>query len=372
MLRKAVKSALIICNVTIALLLVIGCYGSYIGEGKYWTLGLLTLASVYFFILLFGFFVFWLFVKPIYTLIGLVTFFICWSPIHNMIQFRLSSDFNYKKNPSDIRVMSWNVEHFCINENKTHPEKKYQMIQLINQLEPDVACFQEMVASDSFFTAIDFVPDFEKNMNMHHSYYAFNKKLDFDKQHHFGIIIFCRYPIFNKHTYAYDDKRYNSTFQSADFVKNGDTFRIFNIHLQSLRLTKENRTYLEDPAYSDESDWKESKSILTKFRTGFYKRHVQIDRIKETIDKSPYPVILCGDFNDVPNSYAYNKINSDFTNAFFEKGSGIGNTFDGISPTLRIDNIFSDKRLEVVQYLRIRKKLSDHFPVVADLSYNKN
>lgn len=372
MFRKTFKTTLILCNAILAVLLIAGCYGSYIGNGLYWMLGLLTLASIYFFVLLFGFFIFWLFVKPSYTLISIFTFVICWTPLHNMVQFRLSPNFDYTKKEADIRVVSWNVEHFCINENKTHPEKKYQMMKLINDLMPDVACFQEMVGSDNFFDAINYVPEFEKTLNMQHSYYSYNPKLDFDKKHHFGIIIFSKYELFNKKTYSYDNNRYNSTFQSADFEKNGDTFRIFNIHLQSLRLSKENRTYLEDPSNSDESDWNESKSILSKFKKGFYKRHVQIDRIKETIDKSPFPVILCGDFNDVPNSYAYNKINTDYTNAFTEKGSGIGNTFDGISPTLRIDNIFFDDRFKVDQYVREKRKLSDHFPVIADLSFNKN
>ena len=54
-------------------------------------------------------------------------------------------------------------------------------------------------------------------------------------------------------------------------------------------------------------------------------------------------------------------------NVFVEKGSGLGRTFTGISPVLRIDNIFVDNKFEVQQFLRIPKKLSDHFPIIADL-----
>jgi endonuclease/exonuclease/phosphatase family metal-dependent hydrolase len=97
------------------------------------------------------------------------------------------------------------------------------------------------------------------------------------------------------------------------------------------------------------------------------KRKIQSDRIREAIDQSPYPVIVCGDFNDVPNSYAYGTIGKGLKNAFVERGAGIGRTFYGISPTLRIDNIFADARCNIVQYVRIRKELSDHFPIIADL-----
>ena len=56
-------------------------------------------------------------------------------------------------------------------------------------------------------------------------------------------------------------------------------------------------------------------------------------------------------------------------NAFVAKGAGIGNTYAGISPTLRIDNIFVDPRFDVQQYCRIKRKLSDHYPIVTDLKY---
>ena len=86
------------------------------------------------------------------------------------------------------------------------------------------------------------------------------------------------------------------------------------------------------------------------------------------MNESPYKVIICGDFNDVPNSYAYNTIGKGLKNAYAEKGSGIGRTFASISPTLRIDNIFVDKKLQVEQFARIKKKLSDHFPIIADVT----
>ncbi|MBK7121790.1 MAG: hypothetical protein IPH68_02690 [Chitinophagaceae bacterium] len=58
-------------------------------------------------------------------------------------------------------------------------------------------------------------------------------------------------------------------------------------------------------------------------------------------------------------------------NAFVEKGSGLGRTFSGISPVLRIDNIFVDEEMEVLQFNLIKKKLSDHFPIIADVQLVK-
>jgi endonuclease/exonuclease/phosphatase family metal-dependent hydrolase len=79
-------------------------------------------------------------------------------------------------------------------------------------------------------------------------------------------------------------------------------------------------------------------------------------------------VIVCGDFNDVPNSYAYQTIGENLQNVFAKKGVGIGRTFSFISPTLRIDNIFVADKIEVLQYQRIPKFLSDHYPIMADIA----
>jgi endonuclease/exonuclease/phosphatase family metal-dependent hydrolase len=228
-----------------------------------------------------------------------------------------------------------------------------------------------MVASDSFPSAINYLPYFMDRLNMSDYHYSFNRKLDFDGKHHFGIIIFSKYPIINKQTVTDHPNDYNSTFQYVDIVKNEDTFRVFNIHLQSLKFTNDNRKYIEDPSIENENDIKESKNVIKKFKTGFLKRKTQSERIRQEMEKSPYPVIVCGDFNDVPNSYSYKTIGSGMKNAFTEKGSAIGRTFYSISPTLRIDNIFVDKRFDVEQYISVKKKLSDHFPIIADVKLEK-
>lgn len=126
--------------------------------------------------------------------------------------------------------------------------------------------------------------------------------------------------------------------------------------------------YIDNPSMESDDDLQKSKSIVAKLKKGFIRRQVQADRIREEIEKSPYPVIVCGDFNDVPNSYAYETIGKGLQNAFEKKGAGLGRTFSGIAPTLRIDNIFIDNRYQVEQYVRIKKKLSDHFPIITDIT----
>lgn len=370
-IRRFTKRFCIGLNTGIALCFLLGSYGSVFNPSQYWFTGFFALVSFYLFILLIAFLLFWIFTKPPFVLISITTILLAWVPLKHLVKFRLSSNFNMQKQPAAIRAMSWNVEHFDILEHKSHPERKQEMLEMINKYQPDIACFQEMVGSDSLASAINYIPAFLSRLEMKDYHYSYNRKLDFDGKHHFGIITFSKFPIINKQTISFPPNDYNSIFQYTDVVKDSDTFRVFNVHLQSLKLSGDNLKYIDDPSIKDESDIKKSKNIIAKFKIGFLKRHIQSDRIKKEIAKSPYPVIVCGDFNDVPNSYAYDRIGKGLQNAFAEKGNGIGRTFYGISPTLRIDNIFADRRFHVTQYVRVKKKLSDHFPIIADLYYNK-
>ena len=160
---------------------------------------------------------------------------------------------------------------------------------------------------------------------------------------------------------------YNATFQYIDVLKNNDTIRVFNIHLQSLKFTQANLNYLDNAGLHSDSNITESKSIISKIKAGFIKRSSQANFIKDEINHSPYPVIVCGDFNDVPNSYAYETIGAGLQNAFVKKGYGFARTFSTISPTLRIDNIFANNDFTITQFTRVNKLLSDHFPIIADL-----
>jgi endonuclease/exonuclease/phosphatase family metal-dependent hydrolase len=188
---------------------------------------------------------------------------------------------------------------------------------------------------------------------------------------HFGLIIFSRYPIVNRQKISFLSKGYNNFFQFVDIVKNNDTIRVFNIHLQSLKFNRTNRDYIDNPTFENSDDMEQSKNILAKFKWAFTKRKIQTYYVSAAIKQSPYPVIVCGDFNDVPNSYAYQKIGDGLQNCFVEKGYGIGRTFSDIAPTLRIDNIFVARAFTVDQFSRINKLLSDHFPIITDVLLNK-
>ena len=91
--------------------------------------------------------------------------------------------------------------------------------------------------------------------------------------------------------------------------------------------------------------------------------------LREEIDRSPYPIVFCGDVDDVPNSYTYFKIKGSMQDAFLKKGFGFGRTYQFISPTLRIDYLMADKKFRIDQFTTLDYKYSEHYPLVMDISF---
>ena len=379
--RRLSKKFFIFTNLAAAVLYVAGCYGGFFFRPAWWPVGLLSLASFYLFLVLLLFIAFWLFAKRIWALISVSAILLTLGPLHHLVPFRLSKpDFDPVPAANDLRVMSWNVAQFDILYNKLRPDIRDNMLTLINQYKPDIACFQEMVAGDTlvnlntpYYRKYSFysIYDYAEKMHFPEHFFSYHFKDDFLNHQHFGLVIFSRYPIIRKQTVSFPPYEYNNNFQYADIVKGADTFRVFNLHLQSMKFDDGNRAYLDNPSLESGKDLQRSRSILYKLRRGFIQRQLQADRIRAEIDRSPYPVIVCGDLNDVPNSYTYQTIGRGLHNAFVDKGRGLGRTFSGIAPTLRIDNIFVSEALITRQFVRPTPALSDHFPLITDLSVQK-
>lgn len=368
-IRKVTKKTFLIINIIVGLAFWGGASVKYFDPQTYWFLSLLTITLPFIILLLLAFLIFWLIIRPVWSLLSVVFLAVGWNAVMNIIPARLPYSFQIRKNSTSVRIMSWNVEQFNIQHSKSFPGGKRKMIELINFYDPDIACFQEVVAGDNP-KAINYLPAIDSLLHFKDMFFAYKLANDFDRYHHFGTIIYSKYPILRKQFVVNNPNDYNSTFQFVDVLIGKDTVRIFNVHLQSLKFSKQNREYLDSgEVHSTTVD--ESRSVIAKIKTGIEKRAIQADFIKDIMIHSPYPKILCGDFNDVPVSYAYEVIGKNMQNAFVKRGYGLSRTFNGITPTLRIDNIFADSNFTFLQYKRIKKDLSDHFPIIADVKFRK-
>jgi endonuclease/exonuclease/phosphatase family metal-dependent hydrolase len=173
----------------------------------------------------------------------------------------------------------------------------------------------------------------------------------------YGMAIFSKYPIVNEGK-VFDNNRTNGAI-FADIKVNEDTIRIYNAHLESMKIDSDG---LEDIEGVKEN----YRQTLGKLHRGSLARSKQLKVLVDHYTNSPHPIILMGDLNEIPYSYTYFKLSESLQNAFEIAGRGFGFTYNRILFFLRIDHIFSSPELIPIQFKTHREvDYSDHYPVSA-------
>jgi endonuclease/exonuclease/phosphatase family metal-dependent hydrolase len=178
----------------------------------------------------------------------------------------------------------------------------------------------------------------------------------------FGIAMFSKYPMIAKGDVMFDaqsSEDFNYCIY-ADIVKDQDTFRFYNVHLQSIKFQSEYYKIKEGDPMENLTDESTIKYMLKKLHVAYQKRAEQARRVSEHASTSPYPTIICGDFNDTPLSYTYNQFNKRLKDAFINSSNGIGPTYIGKLPAGRIDYIFYSPELASYNFKIQKEELSDH------------
>ncbi|AXY76909.1 endonuclease/exonuclease/phosphatase [Paraflavitalea soli] len=366
-IRTIAKRFFIIFHIGIAALFLLSCANAFLHPEKWWFFALLGLAFPFLLILVIICLLFWTLFRSRWAFLSLAALILGYSNIRALIGFH-PGGFTTTKKEKNIRILTWNVRWFDEQKRITkgaYPSRK-QMLAFIKEQDPDILCFQEYFETNK--VNYSNLKDIQK-MN----YPYFYKVIDYGRKGgpmEVGVAIFSRFPIVDSMRIRYPGPAQLRAAESlifCDIMVPGQTIRVFNTHLQSVLFQKEDYERLRIIRTADDSILDASRSILKKLRQGYASRGNQVDIVREQLDKSPYPVVLCGDFNDVPNSYTYFHIRGDRQDAFIAASNGIGRTYRDVAPTLRIDYIMADKRLEVAQCKRFAIPYSDHYPVLADL-----
>jgi endonuclease/exonuclease/phosphatase family metal-dependent hydrolase len=362
--RRATKTTFITINVLISLLFLIACLSPYINPAHWWMNGFTGLIVPYVALILLFFVIFWLSVKPVLVLIPLCTLAIGWQQLHVAFAWHPGAGFVKHKHDDDLRIIDWNIQSFNgLNKNKASKKMvRNEVAASILKFRPDIICLQEFNNAGT----TDNLSLFSKQ----YPYHFFSKDyLRANGNYQSGCIIFSKFPIIDTGKIQYPVAE---SLIFVDIVKGNDTIRVFTTHLQSFKFKKEDYNDIEKIKEQDDENLTASKSIFRKMKLAFNRRGVQAGMVKEEIDKSPYPSVICGDFNDVPNSYTYFHIKgSNRQDAFLQKSFGIGRSFITLAPTLRIDYILPDTSFDVKQFQMVDEGLSDHIMLMTDIRLKK-
>ena len=258
-----------------------------------------------------------------------------------------------------FKVLSYNLRLFNYFENNNSEISEKKVLEFLKTQNPDILCLQEL-----FVLGNPSQKETEIRKVLGGKYYSHMKVIGSGKNRAYGIATFSKYPIIRKGEIIHPKSSSLSIY--SDILIRNDTFRIYNNHLQSFRLKRMERSFIEEiVAPEDKETINGIKSLSVSLKKGFVMRAIQSRLVKEHINRSPFPVIVIGDFNDTPVSFSYRKIRKGLHDSFVNSGYGAGFTYKGNYPPNRIDYILYDNALINSYFEIIKVKYSDHYPIVA-------
>lgn len=325
-----------VVNILFSFLLFASYFVQYVPIRYAPSLSFLALSVYYLFIINFVFLIYWLVLKKrnfaILSVSVLSLSFLFFDPYFKFTQEK-------HHDAKNIRILSYNARAFDIYDWIPEKDTGDQIVDFTLGLDPDVLVFQEF----DHRRAEDFDNYPHRFVN-----YIFHNGNKYVVQ-----AIFSKYPIINKGALNFPGTTNNSIY--VDLLHNRDTIRIYNFHLQSLRL------------YPSAISSENSSRLFKRLKTTFVKQEEQATLLNKHFSEVDYPAVICGDMNNTPFSRVYRLLRGDMFDTFLEAGNGFGKTYSLMGMPFRIDYIFADQSFEVLDHQNFDVELSDHYPIMATL-----
>lgn len=354
-MQKLKVKILFTLNILAGLALLLAYLSVVVNPGKIAFLAFFGLAYPYLLLVNIIFLIIWAINFKKQAFLSLLIIFIGLNHLNNYIRFQKAGTGEF-----DFRLLSYNIRLFNHYDSDKNSER--EIIDYLKSAGTDIICLQEFyINGDVSNVKSSFAGQLNNDYKVHSKFFPIKGS------RHYGIATFTVFPIVGQGDIRHPNSASLSIY--TDIIIEKDTFRIYNNHLQSFKLRRMESSLIEE-IYSSEQEntMKGIVDLSFSLKQGFAGRAHQANTLKEHISASPYPVIVCGDFNDTPISYTYRKIRKGLKDSFVESGRGAGFTYKGKYPSNRIDYILFDDRLMSGGFNIDRVKYSDHYPVTAFFS----
>ncbi|MCE5347038.1 MAG: endonuclease/exonuclease/phosphatase family protein [Bacteroidales bacterium] len=354
-MRRALYNILLAVNIFFAFALLISYLAAYVNPGNFALPAIFGLAYPYILLINILLIIIWAVLLKFEAFISIAVIAVGFAHFSNFI--RLNRPDGGKANT--FKIISYNLRLFNYFENKQIANSEVKVLNFLKTQKPDILCLQE------YFVTGD-PPQKEEAIKtaLGGKYYSHVKVFGRGRNKFYGIATFSKFPIINKGEIVHPGSASLTIY--TDVLIRKDTFRIYNNHLQSFRLKKMERSFfIEMTNPDDKVTGNDIKSLYARLKKGFVRRAQQAQIVKDNINRSPYPVIVLGDFNDTPVSYSYRKLRKGLNDSFVNTGYGAGFTYTGNYPPNRIDYILYDNALINSYFEIIKVNYSDHYPIVA-------
>ncbi|MDR1666121.1 MAG: endonuclease/exonuclease/phosphatase family protein [Bacteroidales bacterium] len=352
-MRKFLRIIFLVLNLAVATGLLLSYLCCRIGPEKVWWLGFFGLAYFYLLVSNLAFIVIWVFgKKKKYLLISLLAVLPGWGVTERNIRL-WGKELPEGLQSKSIDMLSFNVHMFRQKNGTQRNGDSLHIVDFFADAKPDILCLQEFAA--------DLQNEIGQRTDMPYLHTELSHRM-------YGIATYSRFPIVAKKR-IYSDGSINMCMYTDVAIRN-DTLRVFNIHLKSIGFSIRQWDLLENAIRMeyDTTTMTTVRDIIRRMATTAVNRSAQVEIIRQYIRRSPYPVIICGDFNDPPVSYSYRTVRGNCKDAFVEAGCGISATYNiGQLSRQRIDYILHSPVFDAYSYQCPRVNLSDHYPVMCKL-----
>lgn len=333
-----------IFNLVLAILTFVAYVLPFLAPKFFPFLSVLTLILPVFLIINSFFFVYWLIQFKKQMLLSGIVLILGITFINKYYKF---SSTEKELSDNDFVVMTYNVRLFNLFDWIKRDNVKEEIKSFIDEQNPDILCIQEYSQTASV--------DLKK--------YKYQFIFMQGKKIKTGQAIFSKYKIINKGNIEFPES--DNLIVFADIKKGKDTIRVYNMHLQSIKISPD-VSEIEDDA--SKINQQKSQVVAKRIGQAFVKQQKQAEILMQHKINCKYPMIICGDMNNSAFSYVYRIIKGDLQDGFVQTGKGFGETYNFKYYPARIDYVFVDSRIEVKSFINFsRFKNSDHFPIVSRL-----
>ncbi len=319
----------------------LGYAAPFFQPSSFWPFIFLGMAFPILIIFNFLFIIFWLFLKKWYAILSLICLIMCWDNINTF----WGHPFKSHSSSSGISIMSYNAQG-----GGQKKDGYLKLIEEIKNINPDIICFQELYIKNKRF---------EPLLKIYPHYY-----------YKYGRVILSKYSIIDKGDLGLEKINTTNGASWVDLNINNQEIRIYNLHLHSNRITTQVNELSDKPELNDlkeKETWKTTKNILGRVKRAAAIRAQQAIAIKKHTQRISKPIIICGDFNDPPQSYTYQVLSKNLNDTFIKKGKGTGFTYNGNIPFLKIDYILTSKNITINSTKIPKSSASDHNPIITTL-----
>lgn len=349
---KVVLYLILAVNALFVGMLILSAYSPYLQPKIHPIASCLGLAFPIFLAVNICFTLFWVIISYRYALLPVIGFLVCIPQIRTYIPINSTVE---TIPDGSIKFLSYNVMGFNNLEKK---EGKNPILSYLADSEADIICLQEYNSTKNKKYLTD--EDIRKALKAY-PYHSIHNPERGGSQ----LACFSKFPILSARPIKYEST-YNGSMQYTLKV-NEDTITLINNHLESNKLTKEDKMIYEDMIKDPNAKKVKTglRQLIKKLAEASAIRSSQADSVAVAIANSKYPTIItCGDFNDASISYTHRILTQQLDDAFTQSGRGLGISYNLNKFYFRIDNILISPNQKAYNCTVDRSiKDSDHYPI---------